>query len=105
MGRPDGVGEPVLRGHGEPVAARRAECGVGGDHRDRRVQRVEFGVAGGECGDLLGGGATSPNSSIRWAIQGRPVAGSTTLPAEFTRDDRADRHPESSFAEAVPSPP
>ena len=39
------------------------------------------------------GGGVSPNSSIWSAIHGRPVAGSTTSPAELTDDQRADGHP------------
>ena len=51
------------------------------------------------------GGRVSANSSIRSAIHGRPVARSTTSPAEFTATNAPTVTPEGSVVDAVPIPP
>ena len=44
----------VMCGDGDAAAAGRAQHGVGGDHRDRGVERAELGVPVGVGGDLVG---------------------------------------------------
>jgi hypothetical protein len=74
------VGEPVLRGHGDAVAARRAEAasvattaivvfsGLSSASRAASAAICSAGRGEPELGDQMG-------------HPGRPVAGSTTLPA------------------------
>ncbi|CFE60927.1 Uncharacterised protein [Mycobacterium tuberculosis] len=51
------------------------------------------------------GGALNANSPTRSAIHGKPVAGSTTLPAAFTTARTPTVTPDCRVADAVPTPP
>ena len=54
MRGPDGAGQAVVGGDRDAPARGRAQRGVGRDHRDRGVQRVQRGRQLRECVDLLG---------------------------------------------------
>ncbi len=95
MDGPDGSGQSVLRGDGDPAAAGRTQRGVGGDHRDGGVQRAHLAVPGRVAGELHGRRRTQPELAGHFRHPGQPGGGIEYLTGGIHHDDRA--HPGTAF--------
>ena len=92
MHRPDRPRQTILGGDSDPVAPGLAQCGIGGDHRDGRVQRTQFAIARGVCGDLFGRRVTQPELGGELGHPRQTGRGIKHLTGRVDHDDGPDRH-------------